>query len=161
MERLEMVEELRKRVNVSYEEAKAALEENNWDLLEAIMALEKAGRMTGAAAAEEQTAEKEEKQEKASEEAAPKKKGFKEKIRSFIHYCSDNEIQINRKGKNILQVPLIILLLVLLFAWEAILPVMVIALFFGVNYNFVEKDDEEKAKEAVEAAENCEGVLEN
>ena len=44
MDNLEKVEKLRERANVTYEEAKAALEENNWDLLDAMVALEKAGK---------------------------------------------------------------------------------------------------------------------
>ena len=44
MDNLEKVEKLRERANVSYEEARTALEENNWDLLDAMVALEKAGR---------------------------------------------------------------------------------------------------------------------
>ena len=44
MDNLEKVEKLRERANVSYQEAKAALEENNWDLLDAMVALEKAGK---------------------------------------------------------------------------------------------------------------------
>ena len=37
MTNLEMVETLREKANVSYEEAKAALEASNWDLLDAIL----------------------------------------------------------------------------------------------------------------------------
>ena len=42
MDHLEMVEVLRDRANVSYEEAKAVLEETNWELLDAMVAIEKA-----------------------------------------------------------------------------------------------------------------------
>ena len=42
---LEMVEKLRKHANVSYEEAKRALEESNGDILEAIVSLEKENRI--------------------------------------------------------------------------------------------------------------------
>ena len=44
MDKLEKVEKLRERANVSYEEAKAALEANDWDLLDAMVALEKSGK---------------------------------------------------------------------------------------------------------------------
>lgn len=43
---IEQVEELRKRVNVSYEEAKLALEEVNGDILEAVINLEKKNKIT-------------------------------------------------------------------------------------------------------------------
>ncbi len=43
MENIEKVEKLRERANVTYEEAKLALEENNWDILDAMVSLEKQG----------------------------------------------------------------------------------------------------------------------
>ena len=47
MDQLEKVEKLRKKTNVSYEEAKAALEANNWNMLDAIVHLEKQGKVNG------------------------------------------------------------------------------------------------------------------
>lgn len=45
MEQLEKVEKLRQRANVTYEEAKQALEACNWDLLDAMVYLEKQGKV--------------------------------------------------------------------------------------------------------------------
>ncbi len=45
MTNYEMVELLRQKANVSYEEAKAALEAANWDLLDAIVLLEREGKV--------------------------------------------------------------------------------------------------------------------
>ena len=44
MERLEMVERLKARAGVTYEEARNALEESNWDLLQAMIDLENKGK---------------------------------------------------------------------------------------------------------------------
>ena len=41
MTRLEMVEKLREKTGVSYDIARAALENNNWDMLDAVIALER------------------------------------------------------------------------------------------------------------------------
>ena len=49
MEQLEKVEKLRERANVTYEEAKEALEASNWDLLDAMVYLEKNGKTQGPA----------------------------------------------------------------------------------------------------------------
>ena len=43
MDHFEMTEKLRERAQVSYEEAKEALELNEWDMLEAIVYLEREG----------------------------------------------------------------------------------------------------------------------
>ena len=45
MERLEKVERLREKANVSYEEARAALEASNDDLLDAMVLLERQGKV--------------------------------------------------------------------------------------------------------------------
>ncbi|NLO13382.1 MAG: ubiquitin, partial [Clostridiales bacterium] len=44
MDHFEMVEKLRQKANVSYEEAKAALEHSEWDLLDALVYLESQGK---------------------------------------------------------------------------------------------------------------------
>ena len=45
MDKMEKVERLREHANVSYEEAKAALEQANDDLLDAMVILEKQGKV--------------------------------------------------------------------------------------------------------------------
>ena len=40
MEKIEVVDKLRNKTNISYEEAKKALENNNWDILDAMLYLE-------------------------------------------------------------------------------------------------------------------------
>lgn len=158
MEHLEMVEKIRERADITYEEAKTVLEENNWDLLEALTALEKAGRI--ASAKDEKKAEEKQAEESRTAggeepEKAEKteRKGLREKLRRFFRYCRENDIQAKRKGEIILQVPLIVLFILLLFAWEALVPLMVISLFFGVGYSFSGEDDMEKVNELMNKAE--------
>ena len=45
MEHIEMVEKLMEKANVSYAEAKQALENNNWDMLDALIELERQGKL--------------------------------------------------------------------------------------------------------------------
>ena len=47
MEHIEMVEKLMEKANVSYAEAKQALENNNWDMLDALIELERQGKVHG------------------------------------------------------------------------------------------------------------------
>lgn len=49
MDQFEKVEKLKERANVTYEEAKQALEASEWDILEAMIYLEKQGKAIGAA----------------------------------------------------------------------------------------------------------------
>ena len=43
MDKLKLVDRLREKANISYEEAKIALENSNWDILEAMLYLEDIG----------------------------------------------------------------------------------------------------------------------
>ena len=45
MDNFEKVEKLRQHANVSYEEAKEALERSDWDILDAMIYLEKTGKV--------------------------------------------------------------------------------------------------------------------
>ena len=45
MEKVEMVEKLRSKTNISYEEAKDTLENTNWDILDAVVYLERIGKI--------------------------------------------------------------------------------------------------------------------
>jgi len=46
---LEMVEKLRETTGLSYEEAKLVLERNHWDILDAMIELERSGKTSGSA----------------------------------------------------------------------------------------------------------------
>ena len=48
MENFEKVEKLREKTGVSYEDAKKVLEENNYDMLDAIIELERQGKVAEA-----------------------------------------------------------------------------------------------------------------
>ena len=86
MERLEMVEKIRERVNISYEEAKSVLEEHNWDLLEALTALERAGKMASGKE-EKQAGESRSSATEESKDTKPtEKESLRDKIRRLIRY---------------------------------------------------------------------------
>ncbi len=45
MEKLKLVDKLKNKANISYEEAKDVLEKSNWDMLEAMLYLEAHGKV--------------------------------------------------------------------------------------------------------------------
>ena len=45
MDKIAMVEDIRRRANLNYEQAKALLEKADWDLLDALVILEKEGKI--------------------------------------------------------------------------------------------------------------------
>ena len=145
MDNLEKVEKLRERANVSYEEAKAALEANNWDLLDAMVALEKAGRTSSPGQQNYSTSYDQQTEyipvvEKVKEQQAHQPrlgKTIGQAVRNFIRIC---------------RIPLLAAVVILLLSWKISIPVMLVALLFGVRYSFEGKDDLEKANAFMESA---------
>ncbi len=163
MDNLEKVEKLRERANVSYQEAKAALEENNWDLLDAMVALEKAGKTNSPR--QEQYSTSYDQQEEyipviqkviEQEERQPRPgKTIGGAIRKFFRICRDNSFCINHRDSNMIRLPLLAAVVILLFTWKVAIPVMLIALLFGFRYSFEGKDELKQANAFMESASNA------
>ena len=137
MEKMEKVEALRNKAGVTYEEAKAALEANNWDVLDAMIALEKEGKVkqTSSSKAEVLTGDVvTENGQKGSSE--PKRRKFMNWVKDILRKANRNSFEISKDGKIILTVPVLVFVFVLLFAFHIVIPLMVIGLFFSIKYHF-------------------------
>ena len=138
MEKMEKVETLRKKAGVTYEEAKAALEANNWDVLDALIALEKEGKVKQAytaTKAEVLTGDVvTENGQKSSSE--PKRRKFMNWVKDILRKANRNAFEISKDGKIILTVPVLVFVIVLLFAFHIVIPLMIIGLFFSIKYHF-------------------------
>ena len=163
MDNLEKVEKLRERANVSYEEARTALEENNWDLLDAMVALEKAGK-TRSPRQEQYSTSYDQQEEyipviekvKEQEERQPRPgKTIGGAIRRFFAICRDNSFCISRNDSNVIRLPLIAAVVILFFSWRITIPVMLIALLFGFRYSFEGKDDLKQANAFMQSASSA------
>jgi Transcription factor homologous to NACalpha-BTF3 len=153
MTTLEQVEKLCTMANISYEEAKAALDAANGDLLEAIIYLEKQGKVTaptggGYYSSEKNTtssteAYKETCWEKHHHHHCHNGKTFISGLKKIGEFC----LKIIRKGNtNSFEVfkgeeikasfPVTVLGLLLFFAFWVTIPLIIIGLFFGLRYRF-------------------------
>lgn len=149
-EQLKKVEYLHEKAGVSMADAKEALEQNNWNLLDAMVFLEKT-RQAG----------QEEKPEFSSEfstkEAEPKIKTEtkKEDIASFfenviktlgswIEKGNHTHLRISKDNKQLLTLPITILVIILLLITPGIPFVIlaaIVAYFFGVRFAIVKDED--------------------
>ncbi len=136
MDHFEMVEKLREKANVTYEEAKAALEACDWDLLDALVFLENEGKLSGEA---KYTTEEKKPPVKEQEQKRKRTGGgtrFLESVGRFIRKCTVVTFDVERGGKNIISLPVLVfgLLLIFLFWWT--MALLVLGLFFGFRYAF-------------------------
>ena len=127
MEMMEKVERLREKANVSYEEAKDALEQANGDLLDAIVLLERQGKVKGPAQStfstdyEEQTefVKVRDKVEEQENSAPSFGRTFGRLFRGFIGFIK-NTTFIVTKGEDVLfTMPTICFALLLFFFWDS------------------------------------------
>ncbi|MDE7028840.1 MAG: DUF4342 domain-containing protein [Lachnospiraceae bacterium] len=165
MDNFEKVEKLRERANVSYEEAKQALENSNWDILDAMIYLEQSGRVRGPEQASYTTQAEQVKIELDDKEC---KSSFSDNLKRFGNWClrmvekgNNNSFCVERDGREIFRVPITLLVVMLFFAFWVVVPLLVIGLFLNMRYQFAGPDvrsvdiDINKAMDsAAEAAEN-------
>ena len=142
MDHFEMVEKLRAKANVSYEEAKAALEASDWDMLDALVLLESEGKVKDAPEAKEYTTQ--EKTEyswntgngevKVTFSSALSK--LWDWIRKLFQKGNANQFVITRKGDELIAMPITVLALLLICFWPFSLVILFVGLFLGARYSF-------------------------
>lgn len=144
MTNFEMVEQLRQKADVSYEEAKEALEKTNWDLLDAMLLLEKEGRIkanTASYSTREKSAPEEEKHASRFFETLGR---IGRQLAKILQRGNVNLFEVSRKDEVILTVPVTVLVLLIIFMFWITLPLLIIGLFTGFHYAFrgpdLEKD---------------------
>ena len=147
MDKIKLVDKLRTKANISYEEAKVALENNNWDILDAVVYLEKLGRVGKPSVSIFYTNEdkesytspdennsKDEGRANGSEQSKNSFNGIFESIIKVMDTGNNTFIEIIKKGNILLRVPLTVLILLLIFALGMIIPLMIVALFFDIEF---------------------------
>ena len=166
MTNMEMVEMLHEKANVSYEEAKAALERNNWDVLDALIDLEKMGKVSEARTAENHSPNSEtvEMDQNAStlqvsSETSDKRTGkkrfatLKEELKKLIRKGLDNSFVVSKEDKTIISLPVLVFVIMLLAAFWVTVPLLIVGAVFHFRYAFQGQDlGKEDINETLEKA---------
>ena len=142
MDQMEKIETLREKTGCTYTEAKAALEESGGDLLDALCWLEQRGKsmVVGAYSSTAQEPPKEEPKAQQTPEEGAFERGFKalwEGIVALIRRGNRNHLVMrDKQGKQNISLPVTIFVVLLIAAFWVVLPLMVVALFFGCRFSF-------------------------
>jgi len=153
MTRLEMVEKIREKTGVTYEEARETLENSNWDMLDAIVAIERENMKDASAAEPEVQAEPVYVQPEPEVTApAPKKRVVRratngevgDKIASILRWLGnlirkgeENHIEVTRKDESILKLSITSLVLLFMITWFVPAVLIVAGIFTGYKFHFV------------------------
>ena len=148
---LEQVEKLRAHANVSYEDARAALEATGGDLLEAIIRLEKEGKTHGCTASHStlnpvpqaegadagwQYGQTRQRPSEFSRQMRRLWDGFCRLVRKG----NENDFQVWRDGRCAINFPVTLLAVFLIFFFWVTVPLLLIGLFVGCTYRFCGPD---------------------
>ena len=158
MERYEMAELLAQKANVTLEEARQALVDNDWDMLDAMVALERAHRPAPSTVTIEAQTAPEEEEVKPVKNVSEKKKdpffsnGFAaiwEYIKKLWNILIANDFVVLRRGAQLLAVPVLVLVVLMIASFGLMLVVLIAGLFCGCQYRF---DGRQFGKDAVNDA---------
>lgn len=177
MDHLEKVEKIREKTGVSYEDAKAALEANGYDVLDAIVYLEKQGKVPQPKISSYSTGQ--EQQSDAFSQAQQtykkdcQKKSTGDLLGRFCRFCvrllkksCDTTFEITRNDNQVASLPVLLLILCAIFAFWVTLPLLIVGLFFGCRYQFrgfesTSIDINDVCDKASEACENIKQDFQN
>ncbi len=146
MEKIEIVDKLREKTNISYEEAKSALENNNWDILDAMLYLEESGKVKKPSISIFYTNEYKESYTNHGEvvnliegkdnnsKSTNNFEGVSESICKAIDTFNNIFLEIRRKDIVLLKLPLTVVALLLFFVFWMIIPLIIVGLFFEIEF---------------------------
>ena len=148
---LEQVERLREKAPVSYALAKQALEYSGGNLLDALIYLEEQGAIPREEGAYYSTREEARpapppppaesgpadwEDRRPSAKKGRRAGGGRRLLTTLRRWLLDNELEIWRREKPVTALPVLILLLLVNFAFWAVLLALALGLFFGFRYRF-------------------------
>lgn len=166
MEPYEMAELLSKKANVSLEEAREVLNETDWDILDAMVALERRHKPEVEPVVIDRTTGGEDYSEPKPVKNAPKKdpvftNGFAQiwhYIKRLAQLSVQTEFTVIRRDKIVLSLPVLVLVILLVACFWLTLPVLVLGMFFGFQYRF---EGKRAAAAANRAMDKLDTVVEN
>jgi len=153
MTHYEMAEKLAEKMNVSLEEAKTALEACDWEMLDAALMLEKEHGAANARAysTRPEPEEEQSRREQAKERRRDAVNGLGDLLRRAFNLGNRNRFEVRKDDEVVLEMPVLVLVLLMLFAFWVCLPLLVIGLFAGFRYSF---SGEELGRDSVNSAMN-------
>ena len=153
MEHIEMVERLHEKAGISYTDAKDALERSGWDMLEALVLLEREGKIDPLTASTS-SADGGTSYEKVTATASRKESNFheamngvREKLRKMFDDSLSTDFVVKRQGKEVFRLQVLIALILCLCLWEPILAALVIGLICDCRYSFESRKNVSGEKE--------------
>lgn len=148
-EKLDKVEELVDKTGASYADARTALEEHEWNMLDAIVALEEqhiaenqtarySTAPTGMPSGEMSQAQAQWEHDSRRSGASDLASEIWKRVKAVCSYLMERSLIMERGGREIAKVPLLVVLVAVLVAWAPLIVAFIVSLFFEVRYRLSE-----------------------
>lgn len=142
MENFEKAELIVKKTGVTLEKANNALKACDYDVLEALVYLEKLGEINNdtiakySTSADEVSVEFDKTQNDYKKSCKSGMKDFGEWLKDVIKKGCETSFVVTRRDEEIISLPVIVFVLLLAFAFWIVLPLIVVGFFFECRYQF-------------------------
>lgn len=148
MESHRLIEKLKNEANISYEEAKIALEKSEWDILDAVLYLEELEKIPKPNVNIYYT--NEERENKKSREIYINKnqentyknrkkenkfEGIFVRVCKIIDTCNNIFFEIKKDNRTFLRMPITVVILLLLFTFWLVIPLFILGLFINIEFS--------------------------
>lgn len=149
-EKLRRADLVRDKTGVTFEEARAALEASGYDALDAIVWLERRGKTarqtasyTTSGSAADAQAQEEMSRAQSDFEASTKPSGFSvafgrfmDGVKRVLRRSVEISFVVSRRGARLFSVPLLLFIILAVFAFWVVIPLIIIGLFCEFRYSF-------------------------
>ncbi|OVE70195.1 ubiquitin [Clostridium diolis] len=148
MEDYKLVEKLKNEANISYEEAKIALEQSSWNILDAFVYLEEKGKVQKPSVSIFYTNEYKENHKNSlltnNKDQGNNYSNTKEdntfegifvKVCKIIDICNNIFFEIKKGNKVFLRIPVTVIILLLIFSFGTVIPLYIVGLFFDLEFS--------------------------
>ena len=167
----EKIEKLREHANVTFEDAKTALDAAGGDLLDAMIWLERNGKVAGPSESTHSTKYEDQKDyasvgdkvKQSRKEKEPKDKKEREPkdysesklvqgIKRVWDFLVGNFFVVSKNEKDCIVLPVLLILIILLFFFIPTVIAIIVLLFFGFHYSFRGRNNLDSVNETMDKA---------
>jgi len=156
----EKIEKLRQHADVTFEEAKQALDAVGGDILDAMIWLEQRGKVKGPSESVHSTKYEDQQEYVSVDETVKQNAGNEHRTGAKVtsgfkriwNFFAENFFIVSRNDREIVVLPLLLVLIIMIFIFPFSLIALVVLLFFGFHYSFRGRNSMYTANEAMSKA---------
>ncbi len=167
-EKIERIERLREKTNLGYEEAREVLEINGWNLLDAMVYLERTNKANKPEQESFSTGGTQSEEFRQASDAYEQESAVSDTFGRLLRACGrlvrvgcENTFRVRKHGEELLSLPILALIIFLAACFWVTVPLLIVGLFCHCQYSFHGKLFEGDAASVNEACDKMSDACES